>query len=74
MDAQTVTALLASVGVDVTRIRKIALTTGAWLRPGPGQQWTVILDRAGGLAGVDWSRFADVIADGAILIVRVKEG
>lgn len=67
-----VTALLIAAGLPSERIRKVALTSGAWKRPGNGVQWSIVLDRAGGLGGVDRSAFTEFIADGAVIIVRVK--
>ena len=66
--------LLASVGVDVSRIRAIHPTKGAWLRPGKGQQVTVVFDGAVRLNGANVGLFAsEVITDGAVLIMRLKE-
>lgn len=67
-----VTALLIAAGLPSARIRKVLPTTGRWLRPGNGAQWTVALDTAGGLASVDKRAFAEWIADGSLIIVRLK--
>lgn len=67
-----VVALLVAAGVPSERIGKVMPTQGRWLRPGPGVQYTVALDKAGGLAQVDKSAFAEWVTDGSLLIVRLK--
>lgn len=67
-----VVALLVAAGVPSERIGKVMPTTGAWKRPGNGVQWTIALDRAGGLSSVNKSAFAEFVTDGCLLIVRLK--
>lgn len=73
-DAEAIRALLASAGVDVDRIRTILPTTGAWLRPGKGRQYTVVFNSTVRLNGAKLDTFAsDVIVDGSFLVLRIKE-
>lgn len=67
-----VKALLIAAGLPSERIKRVLPTSGAWLRPGDGAQWSIVLDRAGNLGNVDKSAFTEWIADGALIIVRVK--
>lgn len=71
--APDVRALLVSAGVDPAHIRDVKPTTGAWLRPGNGTQYTVAMDRAGRLAGTNVRALSDdIIANGSLVIIRLK--
>jgi hypothetical protein len=68
-----VTSMLVAAGLPAHRILRVVPTSGAWKRPGNGVQFTVLLDKAGNVGQVDKRAFLQWIADGATLVIRVKE-